>query len=162
MYYTELNAKLVEEFGNLERLCNQIYNTQHGVTSYIDDMECAYNSNTYVTSWERELKQLKNVRHKRNQLSHGEVSFGAPCAKQEDIDFIMNFRNSILRSSDPLALYRRLSQPKSTLRTYSTPSSYKTIYRQQKQHYSQPTGCVLCLTLVVIITVAVISLILQI
>ncbi len=42
MSYTELNAELVEKLGNLERLCNQIYNTQHGVTCYIKEMERIY------------------------------------------------------------------------------------------------------------------------
>ena len=37
--YAELNTHLVEAFGDLECLCNQIYDPPHGVTSYINIME---------------------------------------------------------------------------------------------------------------------------
>jgi len=34
-----LNLQLVEKFGELEKLCNEIYDDKHGVTLYIEDMK---------------------------------------------------------------------------------------------------------------------------
>ncbi len=105
--YMKLNAELVENFGNLERICNQIYDAQHGITCYIEDMEYTYDGSLRVANWEHDLRQLKDIRHKRNKLSHGEVSFNSPWAEPDDIDFILEFYGRLLNGSDPLALYRK-------------------------------------------------------
>ena len=109
--YTELNAALVEHFGDLERLCNQIYHEHHGVTNYIEDMKAKeYRGIRYVPGWENTFRRLKEVRHKRNQLSHGELSFSDPCATVEDINFLHYFRQNILNQTDPLSMLRKKSQ----------------------------------------------------
>lgn len=111
MTYTELNATLVECFGDLEQLCNQIYHEHHGVTNYIEDMKAhAYRGVRCVPGWDSMLRQLTEVRHKRNQLSHGKVSFNHSYATSEDISFINDFRQSILSQTDPLATLCRQSQ----------------------------------------------------
>ena len=111
MTYTELNAALVEHFGDLERLCNQSYNEHHGVTSYIEDMKANdYRGVRYVPGWTNTLSRLKDVRHKRNQLSHGEVSFSDSWATPEDINFVYYFRQNILNGTDPLSVLRKQSQ----------------------------------------------------
>lgn len=56
--YTELNVNLVEAFGDLERLCSQIYNEQHGVSRYIDVMKNSYGGNRTIQNWETDLKML--------------------------------------------------------------------------------------------------------
>ena len=61
----------------------------------------------YILGWENSLKKLKEVRYKRNQLSHGEVPFMASWATNEDITFVCNLRHSILCGQDPLALLRK-------------------------------------------------------
>ncbi len=96
----ELNAKLVECYGSLEQLCNQIYNVQHGVTAYIDDMNKNGLNNTYS------YKMLKEIRYKRNQLSHGEIDFGYSFACKEDIEFIITFKQKIINQNDPLTQHR--------------------------------------------------------
>lgn len=160
--YTELNARLVEEFGNLERLCSQMYNEQYGVTCYIEDMNRTYGGSAYITNWEWNLRRLKDVRHKRNNLSHGNVSFSSPWAEHNDINFVTDFRSHILNGSDPLAQYRRFSQPKLASKLHPTPSSHITVYRQPAQPPRQPIGCGLCITLISAIAVAVIWLVSQI
>ncbi len=162
MSYTELNARLVEEFGNLERLCSQMYNEQYGVTCYIEDMERTYGGRARIANWKWDLRRLKEVRHKRNKLSHGEVSFSSPWAEPDDINFVVDFRSRILNASDPLAQYRRFSQPKSVSKPHSTTSSYATDSRQLAQPPRQPMGCGMCIALIGILTVAVIWLVSQI
>lgn len=116
--YMNNNTRLVEAFGHLEKLCNEIYpDTQdiHGVSIYIKDMEDEYfKMSKAVASWDNDYKCLKEARHKRNLLSHGEVSFDTPCATEDDIDFIVDFRNRILNQTDPISLYRRKSKVKIT------------------------------------------------
>ncbi|MBR6794373.1 MAG: hypothetical protein IKM48_08485 [Clostridia bacterium] len=108
MTYTRLNALLVEYFGELEQLCNQIYQQSHGVTVYIEEMmELKDRGAQVVRYWDYYLKRLKEVRHKRNKLSHGEVSFGEAWAEKEDLDFLSEFKEKLLDQTDPIALYRK-------------------------------------------------------
>ena len=110
MYYEE-NTRLVECFGKLEQLCSQIYGEKHGVTSYINDMTAKSSIGWgTVNGWEKYLSTLKEVRHKRNQLSHGEVSFEEWYATEEDIRFIEEFERSILTQTDPLSMLRKKQQ----------------------------------------------------
>ncbi len=96
----ELNVKLIEAYGALEQLCNQIYNEQHGVSSYIEDM--CKNGLDNTSSY----KTLKEMRYKRNQLSHGEISFDCQFAYIEDVEFLISFKDKILNQTDTLAQYR--------------------------------------------------------
>lgn len=108
MTYTRLNALLIEYFGELEQLCNQIYQQSHGVTVYIEEMmELRDHGAQIVRYWDDDLKRLKGVRHKRNKLSHGEISFGEPWAEKEDLEFLREFRERLLDQTDPIALYRK-------------------------------------------------------
>ena len=88
-YNSVLNARLVEAFGSLEHICNDMYGAKHGVSCYIDEM-AGQNARgrREVPDWRYYLSSLRRVRHKRNALSHGEVSFDEECADQDDIDFI--------------------------------------------------------------------------
>ena len=101
MSYSELNEKLVESFGELEKMCNFVYDENHGVTCYIKELDSRVLSREELSI----LKSLKAVRRKRNKLSHGEVLFSEECATEEDIEFIEEFMKSITKGSDPLSLY---------------------------------------------------------
>lgn len=101
MSYSKLNQSLVESFGELEKMCNFVFDDKHGVTCYIDKLD-----EKTLSKDDREiLKKLKSIRHKRNQLSHGDVSFDEECADEEDIEFLEEFMKSITKGSDPLKLY---------------------------------------------------------
>ena len=106
MDYTKINAEFVEKFGELEKLCSDIYSQKHGVSCYIDDM-LSKSGERYVLNWEYHKKRLKDVRYKRNKLTHGEVGFSENFAQKEDIDFIQDFINLIFKSEDPLSLYNK-------------------------------------------------------
>ncbi len=113
--YTQLNTNLVEEFGNLEQVCNQMYSTTHGVTAYIEEMQsCDKRKAMSVVNWDAHLEMLKRVRYKRNRLSHGEESFDAQFATQDDVDYLVLFKNDILRQKDPLSRYSRLASERKT------------------------------------------------
>lgn len=59
--YTQLNTELVEKFGSLEKLCNEIYGAVHGVTNYIDDMTRCYDGRIYVSEWDHYIVKLKEI-----------------------------------------------------------------------------------------------------
>ena len=101
MSYSKLNERLVESFGELEKMCNFVFDDIHGVTCYINKL-----GERTLSKDDREiLKTLKSIRHKRNQLSHGETPFSEECADEEDIEFLEEFMKSITKGSDPLKLY---------------------------------------------------------
>ena len=101
MSCSKLNEKLVESFGELEKMCNFVFDDIHGVSCYINKL-----GEETLSKADREiLKKLKAVRHKRNQLSHGEVLFSDECACEEDIEFLEDFMKSITKGADPLKLY---------------------------------------------------------
>lgn len=104
----DINYELIEKFGSLEKICNQIYGEKHGVTAYIDDMTKNDDfGEVYVCGWSDFLQGLKDVRHKRNQLSHGDVPFASNYAQEDDLKFIDNFHELILTQKDPLTVLRK-------------------------------------------------------
>lgn len=157
------NTRLVEVFGNLEKLCNELYNDVHGVTLYINDMiSKSYMASAKVSNWNYDLQFLKTVRDKRNKLSHGEVSFDTPYATEDDIAFVIEFKARIMSCSDPLALYRKAIAPQPRTKTQQN----YTVQKEETQYYSnnpkasrQPLGCAVFLIGAVAITALIIALI---
>jgi hypothetical protein len=101
---------LFDEFKRLEKLCNEIYGEQHGVTLYINEMERTPNyAARKVFGWDYDLQGLKRVRHIRNAMSHDD-SDGDTDYTFEDVEFIKNFHARIMKGEDPLALLRKQSE----------------------------------------------------
>lgn len=101
---------LFDEFKRLEKLCNEIYGEQHGVTLYINEMERTPNyAARKVFGWDYDLQGLKRVRHIRNAMSHDD-SDGDTDYTFEDVEFIKNFHARIMKGEDPLALLRRQAE----------------------------------------------------
>ena len=142
MSYQELNVALVEAFGDLERLCNDIYSEQHGVTCYIKDMENSYGGSSRVRGWALDLEKLRDVRAKRNKLTHNEVSFSSPYAEQGDIDFIIDFHRRIMDGQDPIALYNKSAGHAEPARGFRPEnSSAPFVYNRRRRLAAQPVGC---------------------
>lgn len=100
-----INYAFFEEFKKLDKLCSEIYGAPNGVTHYIDDMKSVSYSNYHrIPNWEYDMKQLKRLRHIRNNLAHMEGSFNENICTTNDIKWIEAFRNRILTQSDPLAM----------------------------------------------------------
>lgn len=107
--------EFIDEFKHLEKICNEIYSEQHGVTQYINEMEqkSGYASRK-IPDWDKDLDNLKHVRHIRNNLVH--ESDDTIDYDLSDIEFIKAFYQKIISQQDPLALLRkqdvRALQPK--------------------------------------------------
>lgn len=104
---SQINDEFMEAFKHLDILCKDIFNSDKGITSYINSMEnCPYGEQA-IPYWNQSLKKLKKLRHIRNSYAHDiGTSYNNICT-QSDIDWLNNFYNCILNSTDPLALYEK-------------------------------------------------------
>ncbi|MCR5203651.1 MAG: hypothetical protein K6E47_01220 [Lachnospiraceae bacterium] len=94
----------LDEYKHLEKLCNDLYNQQHGISLYISDMEATPRAaSIMISEWNKDLKVLKHLRHIRNAMVHDlneqEVTY-----TQEDIRNLKEFHRRIMEQRDPLSL----------------------------------------------------------
>ena len=106
----QISMMFFEKFKDLEKVCNEIYGKTGGVTEYISEMEktSQYDSER-IPGWSVDLKELKRVRHIRNNMAH-EGSFDSAECTEEDVAFLDSFHNRIFKAEDPLALKRKLKK----------------------------------------------------
>ena len=108
---SNLNYIFFEEFKHLEKLCREIYQSNSGVSDYINDMEkVSAKDFRNIKDWERDLKQLKRLRKIRNTLAHVEGAFSQNICTQNDIDWLKEFYQRIMKQTDPIALLRQNSK----------------------------------------------------
>ena len=100
-----INYLFFEEYKRLSILCNDIYNSQTGLTDYINDLKSI--SSSLSPQYASDLKMLIHLRSIRNQLAHQEGAFEEPLCAQNDIEYIQTFYNCILTQTDPLAVIQR-------------------------------------------------------
>lgn len=152
----------IDSYKGLEKLCNEMYNDNHGLSTYIDEMLSKPNGSYYVPGWDEDLKQLKHYRWVRNQIVHEPGRTEENMCVSEDVQWLNSFYARIMSVSDPLALYCKARSPQTASKpkkTYSPePASYT--YTQPKKASSKPAGCLtyligalLCLAVVALIII---------
>lgn len=100
-----LNLIFLEEYKHLDKLCSELYDGQPGVTNYINDMKSMdWNDARDIPNWKADLSNLIRLRHIRNHLAHTEGAFGEKLCTNEDVNLVKDFRNRILKQTDPLSL----------------------------------------------------------
>lgn len=111
----------LEEYIHLEKLCNDIYGTKHGISKYIEDMETApYVMQSRIPLWGNTYRKLKELRWKRNQYVHeGKAEFD-----EEDAKWLSEFYQDIINGKDPLSQKRVL--PVETARNRNLGTGYST------------------------------------
>lgn len=102
-----MDNQFLDEYIHLEKLCNEIYATNHGISRYIEDME---QTNRVIQAkihlWTSTYKKLKELRWKRNQLVHeGNVEYD-----DADIVWLRWFYQQIMDAKDPLSVKYQLLQ----------------------------------------------------
>ncbi len=104
----QINIEFFEAFKSLEKICNEMYGQNNSVTQYISDMEKIgrYDADR-IPGWNDDLKELKRVRHIRNNMAH-EDAYNSEACNKEDIEFLKPFRERIFKTEDPLALKHKL------------------------------------------------------
>ena len=101
----------INSYKRLEKLCNEIYDSNHGISAYIDDMLRLTSASRYVSSWDNDLKQLKHYRWIRNQIAHEPNCTEENMCEYGDVQWIDDFYDRIMNQSDPLAMYRKATRP---------------------------------------------------
>jgi len=133
----------IDSYKSLEKLCNEIYNDNHGVSSYIDEMTNNPMGSRYVRSWDEDLKQLKHYRWVRNQIVHKPICSEENMCEYGDAEWIDIFRSRIMSETDPLAQYRKARNPQPTQKTKQTytPESRTYTYPQRTRAPQRSAGC---------------------
>ena len=101
-----------DEYKKLDKLCSEMYGKNSGgVTCYLNDMMAVpVMQRNRFPEWNQTYDRLRELRHIRNQMAHGEGSFeDYPCS-EEDVLWLFEFRSKIMHISDLLAVYRRQTE----------------------------------------------------
>lgn len=102
-----LKMGFIDSYKKLEKLCSEIYDTSHGVTAYIDEMENIYDGLSFVITWNDDLKMLKHCRWVRNKIAHEPGCTEKNTCEEGDKEWIEEFYSRMLKGQDPLATYRK-------------------------------------------------------
>lgn len=100
------NIIFFDEYKKLDKLCSEMYGKNSGgVTCYLNDMMAVpVMQRNRIPEWNQTYDRLRELRHIRNQMAHGEGSFeDYPCS-EEDVLWLFEFRSKIMHISDPLAV----------------------------------------------------------
>lgn len=99
--------QFINSYKKLEKLCNEKYNTEHGVSIYIEEMTKHKDGYKLVPTWHQDLKQLKHYRWLRNKIVHDVDANEESLCKKSDETWINNFTKRIANSNDPLSIYKQ-------------------------------------------------------
>lgn len=99
---TELEIGFFEEYKSVDNICKDMFQSQQGVTEYINQMdENMMMGSRSVPNWNEKYKMLKHLRWLRNQIAHDS---GAPELMESDLLELQNFHKQLLIQKDPLAI----------------------------------------------------------
>ncbi len=128
-------------YKHLEKLCGDVMGDQRRLSAYIEEMERKPMGPRYVAGWNEDLRNLKHYRWVRNQIVHDPDCYEEDLCDPTDVDWLEDFYDRIMDQTDPLALYRKATQPKPPQRpstgVYSRPV--------QLNSRRKPAGCALFL-----------------
>lgn len=118
----DLNLDFLEEYKSLDNLCKDYLSSAEGVSEYIRRMDAApWSDRRYVFTFENDYKQLKHVRHIRNQLAHEIGVINSDICTEDDLEWVRSFHERIIAGDDPFTVIRKAKVPKSPRTTQQTP-----------------------------------------
>lgn len=129
---SKLNDAFMESYKHLDKICREIFESDKGITTYIDAMQEINDGNRKVPSWDMVLRKLKNYRYIRNKYVHEVNTSQYDICMKEDIVWLDNFYKSIMKTTDPLAEYQRMKKPGKC----SVNANKKPITRTDEEEYS--------------------------
>ena len=99
---TKLEMEFFDEFKSVDNICRDMFESQQGVTEYINQMESNdLLGSRSVVNWNEKYKKLKHLRWLRNQIAHDS---GAPELEESDLLELQHFHKQLLKQKDPLAI----------------------------------------------------------
>lgn len=106
-----IHLRFMESYKRLERLCGDMLQCDRPVLTYIEEMRRNPRGVYYVEGWEADQKRLDHYRWVRNKITHDPNCTEANMCSDEDAVWLENFYMRIMHQEDPLALYRKATQP---------------------------------------------------
>ncbi len=104
----KINQEFLEEYKHLDKLCKEAFESDKGVTNYIDYMKSVpYENSRKILGWESDLKRLISLRHIRNKLAHDVGTLDEAMVTRGDIDWLEEFYERIMASDDPISKLRK-------------------------------------------------------
>ena len=102
------NFAFLEEFKALDNICKELFDSNKGITTYIDEMKAVpMFEHGVIHDWSNDLSRLIKLRHVRNTLSHEIGTLNQNMCTQSDINWLKDFKARILNQTDPLALLHK-------------------------------------------------------
>lgn len=149
----DLNVIFLEEFKRLDALLRDMYQSEKGVSNYIDNMKSIPpDEYRFVSNWECDLKKLIRLRHLRNQLTHDIGTLDIDLCTQEDVDLLREFYDRFINICDPLALLRKQQEKRQATASLSqdkTQSEYMPDRpERQKAKRSFPSGGIVAILVI--------------
>ncbi len=146
---TNLEIDFFEEFKSVDSICKDIFQSQQGVTEYINQMEeNDLIGSRIVPNWNEKYKMLKHLRWLRNQIAHDS---GAPELIESDLLELQNFHKQLLNQEDPLAIIFKAMKE-----SQKNPPKMRTDYSSFNAH-KQDEGINPLLIVVIIAIVAILG-----
>lgn len=97
----KLEIEFFEEYKSVDNICRDMFQTNQGITEYINQMERMDAAGSRkVSNWREKYKMLKHLRWLRNKIAH---ESGAPELVKADCIELQHFRKQLLKQQDPLA-----------------------------------------------------------
>jgi len=144
----------LDSYKRVEKICNEMYGGNHGLSSYIDDTIKTSAGNRYVSGWEEDLKQLKHYRWIRNQIVHDPGCTEENMCDAKDALWMDYFYSRIIAGKDPLALYHK----KKKLEMQRRKNPYQSTNSQKAQNnihtHNRKSGCLTLVLFGVLIAAA--------
>lgn len=101
----------IESYKHLDKICGEMFETQYGVSAYIEEMLNNPHGSFLVRGWENDLKQLKHYRWIRNQIVHEPDCYEETMCEAGDDEWLDDFYGRIINQTDPLAMCRKATRP---------------------------------------------------
>ncbi len=150
-----INERFMEEYKRLDKLCREAYNTEKGVTTYIDAMKAvSAEKSRAVSGWNSDLSRLISLRHMRNQFAHDVGTVASALCNEDDIEWLKAFHARIMDTRDPLALLEKSAakRPKKT-----ADAAYGQEHLHEGEPAAEPRGClpavvvgILCAAIIIV------------
>ena len=107
----ELNVEFLENYKRLDCLCKDSLSSEEGVSEYLRQMEnICWEDRTKISCWTDDYQGLKHVRWVRNKLVHEVGAWEAGLCTIEELNYVKDFYERILKSKDSLSIARAMKE----------------------------------------------------
>lgn len=98
----DVESKYLDAYKQLDVYLMQTRGGDRGVSAYIEKMEdLSENESALVVSWQKDLRELKRLRHIRTVIAHETGNSGC---REEDLESLSDFHERFLLNLDPFSL----------------------------------------------------------